>query len=73
MTNKKLFTHGGLFHADEVFASVVLCTIFEKRFSEVNRVFQIPDDASDSDIIYDIGGGKFDHHQKGGNGVRWIF
>ena len=70
MTNKNLFTHGGLFHADEVFSTIILCNIFEKSFSEVNRIFQIPDEVSDSDIIYDIGGGKYDHHQKGGNGSR---
>ena len=70
MKNINLFTHGGIFHADEVFASVVLCSVFEKNYSEIKRVFCVPDDISDSDIVYDIGGGKFDHHQREGNGVR---
>lgn len=51
-------THGGIFHADEVFATAVLKQMFEDM--EVRRVFRPEDDA---DIVYDIGGGAYDHHQ----------
>lgn len=61
-------THGGTFHADEVFATVIL----EKVFGDLTicRTFRIPEDLKDEVVVYDIGYGKFDHHQKGGNGVR---
>ena len=54
-----------MFHADEIFATVILA-----QDEEINlaRVFRVPEDISA--IIYDIGGGNFDHHQKGGNGCR---
>ena len=58
-------THGGVFHADEVFASAMLCAITEVRLA---RVFRVPEDTTA--IVYDIGGGEYDHHQKGGNGAR---
>ncbi len=61
-------THGGTFHADEVVATVILSKVFE----DVNifRTFKVPEDLSKDVIVFDIGGGKFDHHQKGGNGAR---
>lgn len=53
-------THAGLFHAADVFATVLL----SKSFKEVRlcRVKEVPKD-SRATIIYDIGGGKFDHHK----------
>ena len=60
-------THGGIFHADEVFASVILSKVIDNL--TISRVFEVTDDMNDK-IIYDIGGGKFDHHQLGGNGER---
>lgn len=51
-------THGGIFHADEVFATAVLKQMFEDM--EVHRVFRPEDNA---DIVYDIGCGAYDHHQ----------
>ena len=54
-------THAGIFHADEVFASAVLKQLFP-RLLIINRVFHPEDNA---DIVYDIGGGAYDHHQAG--------
>lgn len=36
----------------------------------VCRAFKVPEELSEESIVYDIGFGAFDHHQKGGNGVR---
>ncbi|MBR4444456.1 MAG: MYG1 family protein [Solobacterium sp.] len=56
-----LFTHDGLFHADDVFAAALLSLIAE----EVNIVrgsdTEIPEDTKNW-IIFDIGGGDLDHH-----------
>lgn len=61
-------THAGLFHADDVFASVFL----ERLFGELRlfRTFNVPEDVKEDVLVFDIGGGKFDHHQKEGNGMR---
>ena len=61
-------THGGVFHADEVLATVILSKVFGDI--TVLRTFKVPEDLPDDVIVYDIGSGKFDHHQKGGNGTR---
>lgn len=61
-------THAGLFHADDVFASVFL----EQIFGELRlfRTFDVPENVKEDVLVFDIGGGKFDHHQKEGNGMR---
>lgn len=61
-------THAGKFHADEVFGSVLL----EKIYENINiiRVPEVDDYDLNGKIVYDIGGGIFDHHQIGGNGQR---
>ena len=61
-------THAGTFHADEVLATVILSKVMEDI--TVMRTFKVPEDLSNKTIVYDIGFGKFDHHQKGGNGAR---
>ena len=63
-----VITHGGTFHADEVMATVIL----EKVFGGITicRTFRVPEDLKEDVIVYDIGFGTFDHHQKGGNGAR---
>ena len=61
-------THGGVFHADEVLATVILSKVFGDV--TVLRTFKVPEGLSENIIVYDIGFGRFDHHQKGGNGVR---
>ncbi|MDE7432717.1 MAG: MYG1 family protein [Lachnospiraceae bacterium] len=65
------FTHGGVFHADDVFATALL-KILNPNI-KITRGFAIPKDFTG--IVYDIGGGKYDHHQKGSrvrkNGVPY--
>lgn len=61
-------THGGTFHSDEVLATVILEKVLGNL--TVCRTFKVPEELSDNVIVYDIGLGKYDHHQKGGNGVR---
>jgi len=61
-------THGGTLHADEVMATVILKKVFGDI--KVCRTFRVPEDLKEDVIVYDIGFGAFDHHQKGGNGVR---
>lgn len=53
-------THAGIFHADDVYATAFL-KILNPQFV-VERVFQVPEQYDG--IIYDIGLGEFDHHQK---------
>lgn len=61
-------THGGTFHSDDVLATVIL----EKVFGNITvcRTFEVPEKLANDIIVYDIGFGKYDHHQKGGNGSR---
>ena len=59
-------THNSQFHADDVFATAFLMLAFGNTCEFIwKRVSQVPpginDDTPDV-IIYDIGGGKFDHH-----------
>lgn len=63
ITKANAVTHAGVFHADEVFATVVLDNVFKEGLS-LARTFRIPDDISDDVIVYDLGFGKYDHHQK---------
>lgn len=67
--NANLITHGGVFHADDVMATIIL-----KKASSgdvtVCRVLEVPEKLKSDVIVYDVGGGKWDHHQKGGNGTR---
>lgn len=62
-------THSGTFHADEVFATALLSIILDNinilRISEIKE-----QDINNNAIIYDVGLGKLDHHQAGGNGKR---
>lgn len=61
-------THSGVFHADEVLATVILYKVLGDV--TVLRTSKVTEELSDNVIVYDIGFGKFDHHQKGGNGAR---
>ena len=54
------FTHGGKFHADDVFATALL-QIIRPDF-KVTRGFTVPENFDG--IVYDIGFGPFDHHQE---------
>lgn len=55
------YTHAGIFHADDIFSTALL-RIVNPSF-KVERVNKLPDNLSDDIIVYDIGGGEFDHHQ----------
>lgn len=56
----EVFTHSGKFHADEVFASAYLRIFgFEGKIIRVNEA---PENTNS--LVYDIGGGQFDHHQE---------
>ena len=64
----KLITHAGSMHADDVMATYILSKVFGEV--KVLRTCKVPDNLSEDVIIYDIGFGQYDHHQKGGNGTR---
>lgn len=53
-------THGGKFHADDVFSAALLRLVNPKI--KIIRAFEVPEDFDG--IVFDIGGGKFDHHQE---------
>ncbi len=53
-------THGSIFHADEVFATVILSKIKDVIVFRTNKV---PEEVNKNILIYDINGGKYDHHQ----------
>ncbi len=63
-----LITHSGTFHADEIFALLILSKIIPEI--KVLRLPEITEEINTGAIIFDIGGEKFDHHQPGGNGAR---
>ena len=54
------FTHGGQFHSDDVFSTAFLRIL--NPGIKVERGFEVPEDFDG--IVYDIGRGEFDHHQK---------
>ena len=62
MNNANAITHNGKFHVDEVFSTVLLMKVFDNI--KVARVPDVPENMKMEDkIIYDIGKGKYDHHQ----------
>lgn len=72
MLLKKLaFTHGGVFHADDVFSAALLKLVHPGI--KIIRGLKVPKDFEG--IVFDIGGGKFDHHQKDAevreNGIKY--
>lgn len=56
-----LFTHNGLFHADDVFATAMLSLMTHHYHVTRGGDEQLPQDPENW-IIYDIGGGELDHH-----------
>lgn len=56
----KAFTHGGKFHADDVFSAALLFYINPEI--TITRGNQVPEDYDG--IVFDIGRGSYDHHQK---------
>ena len=60
---KTAYTHAGVFHADDVFAAALLQIINPNI--RINRVLSVTDiEDSDDNLIFDIGLGNYDHHQK---------
>ncbi len=55
------FTHGGRFHADDVFSAAFLQLL--RPDIRIYRGLQVPKNFSG--IVFDIGDGPFDHHKKG--------
>ena len=54
------FTHSGKFHADDVFSAALLLSINPEI--TIYRGSQVPEDFQG--IVFDIGRGKYDHHQR---------
>ncbi|WP_418222903.1 MYG1 family protein [Clostridium isatidis] len=55
---KRIGTHNGKFHADEVIATAILKELFEVELTRTRDEKVL----KELDIVYDVGGGKFDHH-----------
>ena len=67
--NKANFvTHSGTFHVDDVISTIFLSKIFK----EINliRVPSMNNRSMINKLVFDIGLGEFDHHQKNRNGKR---
>ena len=54
-------THSGTMHADEVFATAFLDMYLGER--TVFRTNNVPDNINPNILVYDVGRGKYDHHQ----------
>lgn len=55
----KAFTHGGKFHADDVFSAALL--LYLNPEIQIARGNKVPEDYDG--IVFDIGRGEYDHHQ----------
>lgn len=73
---KKIVTHPGVSHADDVFAVAWMRNLGCEL--EVERRVPTPEELDDPEVmVLDIGGSydyakmNFDHHQRGGAGERW--
>jgi len=53
------FTHGGVFHSDDVFSAALLKII--NPDIKIIRGFKVPENFAG--LVFDIGGGTYDHHQ----------
>ncbi len=67
-------THGGNFHADDI----ICIAIFEYLYDSIKLCrLNLEDEGiakpRENQVWFDIGGGKLDHHQKGGNGHHELF
>lgn len=74
---KKLITHDGSFHTDDIFAAAVLSLMLEKEKKDFKILRTRDKDTIETgDYVFDVGGvydwqkNKFDHHQEGGAGKR---
>ncbi|MFA5095235.1 MAG: MYG1 family protein [Candidatus Paceibacterota bacterium] len=70
--SKKLITHNGSFHADDIFAAAALSLMLEKK-GESLEIIRTRDEEiiKNGDYVFDVGGiydektNRFDHHQIG--------
>ncbi|MDQ3244792.1 MAG: MYG1 family protein [bacterium] len=77
MSVKKLVTHNGTFHADDLFACAVLALVMDNENAkyEIIRTRDM-EVITNADYVFDVGGiydadtNRYDHHQKGGAGIR---
>lgn len=74
---KKLITHNGSLHADDIFAAATLSIYFENKGEEFEIIRTRDEEIiKTGDYVFDIGGmynaeqNRFDHHQSGGAGSR---
>lgn len=56
----RAFTHGGKFHADDVFSAALLTYLYPDI--QIERGYVVPEEFDG--IVFDIGFGEFDHHQE---------
>ncbi len=56
-----IYTHNGLFHADDVFATALISMMCENINVKRGGDEEIPED-KENWIVFDIGGGELDHH-----------
>ena len=55
-------THSGTMHADDIFSTAFLNLYLGDV--KVYRTTHVPVDIKDDVLVYDIGRGKYDHHQE---------
>lgn len=74
---KKLITHNGVFHTDDIFACATLITYLERNSLKFELVRTRDKELiASGDFVFDVGDvydeekNRFDHHQKGGAGRR---
>lgn len=67
--NAKAFTHSGKFHADDVFSYALL--LYLNPAITITRGNKVPKDFDG--IVFDIGRGKYDHHQRDSVSVKMVF
>ncbi|HBA46009.1 hypothetical protein A2W67_03440 [Candidatus Nomurabacteria bacterium RIFCSPLOWO2_02_40_28] len=78
-SSKKLITHNGSFHTDDIFAAATLSLLLERK-GESYEIIRTRDEEiikngkKDGQYVFDVGGvydaeqNRFDHHQVGGAG-----
>jgi uncharacterized UPF0160 family protein len=72
ISDMKIATHSGTYHLDDVMAGAILSNIFG-----VDHIIRTRDPAvlADAQIVFDVGGGQYDHHfvgaEKRSNGITY--
>ena len=61
-------THSGRFHVDDVMSTIFISKLMDKVI--LMRLATIRNNNLEDKLVYDIGLGEFDHHQKNRNGKR---